>query len=166
MSDLKKPNEVLEEATKTEDPKKPNEVPEEAAKMDETVALNTLKQGLPEAEKLLKDKDKLERFLQRLEKKLKTVPLVGNKLAAVPIMASLLKSYVKKEYQDVPIGTILAVISALMYFVSPIDIVPDSIPVLGYFDDAAVVVACWTFVESDLDEYCRWREKNHKVITD
>ena len=79
-------------------------------------------------------------------------------------MASLIKSYVKKEYTDVPIGTIIAVISALTYVISPIDLIPDSIPVLGYFDDAAVVAACWKLVESDIEEYTQWREKNNKVL--
>ena len=54
-------------------------------------------------------------------------------MAVVPVMASLLKNYAEKEYTDIPIGTIIAIISALMDFVSPIDFVPDSIPVLGDF---------------------------------
>lgn len=132
--------------------------------VDEKEALQELKKGYAEAEKMLQDVDKMERFLQRLEMKLKIVPLVGNKLAVVPIMASLLKSYIKKEYTDIPIGTIIAIISALIYFVSPIDIVPDSIPALGYFDDAAVVAACWLLVESDVNEYSTWREKHNKVL--
>ena len=98
---------------------------------DETTAQTTLESGYVQAEEMLKDQDKMERFLQRLEKKLKVIPLAGEKLADVPIMVSLIRSYVKKEYIDVPIGTIIAILSALIYFVSPIDIVPDSIPVLG-----------------------------------
>lgn len=131
---------------------------------DEKAALLELEKGYDEAKATLHDSDKMERFLQRLEKKLKTVPLAGEKLAAVPVMASLIKSYVKKEYTDVPIGTIIAMISALTYFISPIDLIPDSIPVLGYFDDAAVVAACWKLVESDMEEYTKWREKNHKIL--
>lgn len=112
----------------------------------------------------MENEDKLERFLQRLEKKLKIIPIAGDKLAVVPVMASLLKNYAEKEYTDIPIGTIIAIISALMYFVSPIDFVPDSIPVLGYFDDAAVVAACWKLVQSDVDEYVEWRKENGKQM--
>lgn len=65
---------------------------------------------------------------------------------------------IKKEYSDVPIGTIIAIMGALIHFVSPIDIIPDSIPVIGYFDDAAVVAACWKLVESDVEEYQKWRK--------
>lgn len=131
---------------------------------DKVQAKVELEKGYVEAEEILKDIDKLERFLQRLEKKLKTIPLAGEKLSHIPVMVSLLKSYIKREYTDIPIGTIIAVISALVYFVSLIDIIPDSIPVLGYFDDAAVVAACWALVESDVDEYIKWREANGKVL--
>ena len=52
----------------------------------------------------------------------------------------------------------------LIYFVSPIDIIPDSIPAIGYFDDAAVVAACWKLVESDIEEYEKWRVENINKI--
>ncbi|MDO5406198.1 MAG: YkvA family protein [Eubacteriales bacterium] len=131
---------------------------------DEQRAMSALEKGYGEAEEMLKDEDKMERFLQRLEKKLKTIPLAGDKLADVPIMVSLVRSYVKKDYTDIPIGSIIAIISALIYFVSPIDLIPDSIPLIGYFDDAAVVGACWKLVDSDVEEYVQWRKKNGKEI--
>lgn len=134
------------------------------ANFDEQKAQEELKKGYNEAEKLVNDNDKMERFLQRLEKKLKVIPLAGERLSDVPVMASLVRSYVKKEYMDVPVGSVIAMISALIYFVSPIDIIPDSIPVLGYFDDAAVVAACWKLVKSDVAEYVLWRENNNKVL--
>ena len=98
---------------------------------------------------MLKDEDKMERFLQRLEKKLRVIPLAGNTLSDVPVMASLLRSFVKKEYTDIPIGTITAVVSALVYFVSPIDLIPDLLPG-GYIDDAAVIGACLKLINSDV----------------
>lgn len=131
---------------------------------DEQKALKELEDGYGPAKELLHDEDKMERFLQRLEKKLKVIPAVGDKLAYVPIMASLLKSFIKKEYPDVPIGSILAIISALLYVVSPIDIIPDFVPGAGYIDDAAVVVACWALVGTDVNEYQQWRIDNNKVL--
>ncbi len=132
--------------------------------VDEDRAQEVLEKGYANAETILEDEDKIERFLQRLEKKLRTVPVAGERLADVPIMASLLRNYVRKEYTDIPIGTIIAIITALVYFVSPIDIVPDSIPALGYIDDAAVIAVCWKFVESDVAEYIKWRDDNGKTL--
>ncbi|MCR5608422.1 MAG: DUF1232 domain-containing protein [Lachnospiraceae bacterium] len=115
-------------------------------------------------EKLLEDEDKLERFLQRLEKKLKSIPVVGEKMAMVPVLISLVRAYVKKEYEDIPIGTIVSILGALAYILAPIDLIPDQIPVIGYIDDMAVLSICLKLVQSDIDEYLAWRSANDKEI--
>lgn len=126
------------------------------------VPLTLLTGRYDEAERLLNDKDQMERFLQRLEKKLKTVPLAGEKLSYLPILVSLLRSYIKKIYTDVPIGTIISIVAATLYFVSPIDLIPDTIPGVGHVDDALVIAACWNLVQSDVEEYVEWRKINGK----
>lgn len=132
--------------------------------LDDKTALAELKKGYGKAKTLLDDVDELERFLQRLEKKLKTIPVAGDKLAVLPIMISLVRNYIKKEYTDVPIGTVIAIVSALIYVLSPVDFIPDSIPGVGYLDDAAVVAVCWKLVKSDIEEYEVWRQRNGKII--
>ena len=131
--------------------------------ISEQQAHNILQSNYIASEEILHDEDKLERLFQRLEKKFKIVPVVGNTLAEIPMMASLIRNYVQKEYTDIPIGTIIAVISALIYFVSPIDLIPDNIPG-GYIDDGVVIAVCLKMVDSDLQEYKIWREQNGKVI--
>ena len=119
-----------------------------------------------EAEILLKDPDKMEIILQRLEKKLKNIPLVGDKLSCVPTLISLVRSYIKKEYTDIPLGTVISIVSALLYFLSPIDLIPDFLPGVGYLDDVAVIALCWKLVVSDIEEYLAWREKNNRSLID
>ena len=123
-----------------------------------------LNQKQEEAEELLQDEEKMERFLKKLKDKLEIIPVVGTKLACVPVMAALLRQYVKKEYTDIPVGTIISIICALLYVVTPIDLVPDSIPGVGYIDDAAVVALCWKLVESDVDDYLKWRREIGKPL--
>lgn len=133
-------------------------------KVTDKKAMDELKKGFDKAKEMLQDHDRMERFLQNLEQKIKMIPFAGKKLSKVPIMAALINSYVHKEYTDIPMGTIVAVVSALIYFASPIDIVPDSIPFAGYLDDAAVVKACWKMVESDINKYLKWRDENNRTI--
>ena len=126
--------------------------------INEKVARKQLDKGIEKAEEILENEDKMERFLQDLEKKLQTVPKAGNVLAMIPTMISLIKSYIKKEYTKIPVGTIVAVISALLYWLSPIDLIPDAIPGVGYIDDTAVIAACIKLVGDDLEEYKKWRD--------
>ena len=131
-----------------------------AESFDENQAQNELKKGYKKAEILLHDENKLEIFLQKIENKLTIVPIVGNALSYIPVMISMIRSYVRKEYTEIPIGSIISMISALIYFVSPVDIIPDFLHVVGYLDDAAVVAACIKLVKSDIDDYKQWRKIN------
>ena len=127
-------------------------------------ALKELEKGYEKAETILHDEDKIEELLQRIEKKLKAIPKIGEKLSHIPVLASLVKSYVKKEYTRIPVGTIIAVVSALVYFVSPIDLIPDFIPGAGHVDDAAVIGACLLLADTDIQEYIKWRDAHGKNL--
>ena len=127
-------------------------------------ALNVLKGLFGKAKELLADHAEIEKLLQQLEKKLELIPVAGEHLAKIPVIASLLRSYIIKEYTDIPSGSVIAIVAALLYFVSPIDLIPDSIPVAGLTDDALVIAACWKLVESDVMDYEAWREKNAKLF--
>ena len=129
-------------------------------------AKDELEKGYKNAQETLENRDKLEDLLQRLEHKLKVVPKIGEKLSHVPVFASMLKSYLKKEYVKAPMGTMIAIVSALAYFVLPVDLIPDFIPGVGYIDEAAVVGACLALVDSDVREYMEWRNANGKIIKD
>jgi len=70
---------------------------------------------------------------------------------------SLLKDWYKGRYKDVPWMVISSAGGALLYVLSPIDLIPDFIPVIGYLDDAAVFAACLKFIRKDLDKYREWK---------
>lgn len=131
---------------------------------NEQKATETLISGYEEAEKVLNDADKLEELLQALEKKLKKIPAVGEKLSYVPIMVLLIRSYIKKEYTQVPLGSIIAAISSILYVVNHFDLIPDSIPLAGYLDDAAVLTVALKMIESDIEDYKKWCIANGKKI--
>lgn len=126
--------------------------------MAESDAQLLLESNFSEAEEVIRNPDALENLLQRLEEKLKLVPLAGDALSNIPVLVSMVRSYASKEYPDIPLGAAVAIVSALIYFLSPIDLIPDGIPGVGYVDDAAVVLACLNLVQSDVDEYKAWRD--------
>ncbi len=68
----------------------------------------------------------------------------------------LLQAYSRKEYTDIPWGSIVMVVIAIIYFVSPVDLVPDFIPVAGYVDDATVIAFVIRQIKADLDKFTAW----------
>ena len=126
--------------------------------LSEEQVKEALESGYAQSEALLKDKDELDDFLYRLEQKINDMPFVGKKFSMIPVMISLVKNYVQGKYTTIPYGTILAVLSALIYFLAPIDIVPDFIPLAGYLDDMAVLGLCMNMVSIDIETYEKWRQ--------
>ena len=78
----------------------------------------------------------------------------------IRIMVSLLKDYYSGDYKEVPWKVIASIVAAVGYFVLPLDVVPDIIPLVGYLDDAVVIKLAVDFAKEDLEDYRRWREKN------
>jgi len=85
----------------------------------------------------------------------------------IKLLFSLVKDYANGSYREIPWVTVAAIVGSLLYIFSPIDLVPDFIPVLGLTDDAAVLAFCLKGIVSDLTRYQAWkRERNieYKVI--
>ncbi len=147
-------------------------------------ALMEIKNGEVKAEKLLKDEDKLHKLLLDAEKVLKSFPeRVANgikvlKLKRIPTaeelgdifskfatFIDLIRSYVKGEYKEVPVGTIISIISVIIYVVSPIDLIPDITPIVGLLDDIIIIGALLTCggINYDLEKYIAWRNAKEAI---
>lgn len=75
----------------------------------------------------------------------------------IKLMIGLITDYAKGNYRDVPWNVLAAVTGAVIYFVSPIDAIPDVIPVVGYIDDALVVKLALEISRPDLEAYAKWK---------
>ncbi|MGN1381896.1 MAG: YkvA family protein [Eubacterium sp.] len=115
-----------------------------------------------EAEDIVNHKESMEELLLKADQKLKEIPKYGRKLAYIPEMTLLLKSYITREYTDIGLPHLLLIIVALLYFVSPLNIIPDSIPGIGILDDALVAGLIMTWCRSDIDKYMKWLKKQQK----
>lgn len=111
-----------------------------------------------QAEELIKDPSKVEELLQQLEEKMKDIPVAGDALSKVPLMISMIRSYITKEYTAVSPKVIVTLVAAVIYLLKGKDLIPDSIPVVGYVDDLAVFAAAFLIDEPELTAYSEWRE--------
>ena len=82
---------------------------------------------------------------------------LGKFVADLKLLFAIIKDYYNGDYRQVPFWTIAAIVTALLYVLSPIDAIPDFIPVVGYLDDAAVVTVCLKMIKQDLQVYKEWK---------
>jgi uncharacterized membrane protein YkvA (DUF1232 family) len=79
----------------------------------------------------------------------------------------LIKLSAAGEYTGVPATTVVAAVAVLIYFLSPIDLIPDFIPVVGLLDDMALVAWFSTSIKHELDKFHEWEAtKNATVVAD
>ena len=76
----------------------------------------------------------------------------------IKLIISLLKDYTSGQYRDIRWKSIAIVAAAVVYFISPIDAIPDFIPGLGYLDDAAVIAYALYAVKDDFANYKFWKK--------
>ncbi len=70
----------------------------------------------------------------------------------------LVRALYKKEYTSFPWSSLLKTIAALIYFVSPIDALPDFIPVLGFLDDFALLSWVISSLSDDIQNFENWEQ--------
>lgn len=74
----------------------------------------------------------------------------------VTLLFEMLKEWWNGGY-ELPWVTVAAITAALLYFINPIDFIPDIIPLAGFLDDAAVVAICLKVIQGDLRKYAKAR---------
>ena len=107
----------------------------------------------------------LDKANEITEKVVKSGPL-QRFLKDVALLISMVKDYWTGAYREVSWWVIAAVVFALLYVLSPIDLIPDFIPVIGLLDDALVIALCLALIEQDLLRYQEWKEAQTRQTLD
>ncbi|MDO7897579.1 YkvA family protein [Pseudomonas citrulli] len=73
------------------------------------------------------------------------------------LLQALCLAYWRGEYRAVSAKSMLSVVAGLMYFLSPLDAIPDILPMFGMFDDIAVLAWVMKTLDTELEAFRAWR---------
>ena len=76
----------------------------------------------------------------------------------------MLKDWWRGAYRQLPWWCIGVLIFTLLYVLSPIDLIPDWIPVIGLLDDVTLMYLCYKVIEGEIEKYKRWRNREAEII--
>lgn len=114
------------------------------------------KKVLDDLTRRVSEKDLLAviRRKKEIEGKLEQTPGTLQKFVnQTMLLVSLVGDYRKGLYREIPWYTVATAVAALIYFLSPLDLIPDFIPFFGQIDDAIVVALAVKAVQEDLKKY-------------
>jgi len=112
------------------------------------------------AEEYVQDPVKLFRLLEQASKKAQdnTGPL-SVIWKYILLFIRILHSCADGSYTKIPWQSLILLAASMLYFVMPIDVISEFIPVLGLMDDVALL--SWTIhaIKTDIDEFVIWEKK-------
>jgi uncharacterized membrane protein YkvA (DUF1232 family) len=131
--------------------------------MDNIHNSNKFKKILAKAEKVVEDNGRVSNILSKSFKKLTGLSDHFVELKNKILMCVyLVKDWAKGDYREVPKKTIIYIVCALIYFVMPLDLIPDFLFKFGFIDDLAVLNYVFSSFAKDISKYEKFREEKEK----
>lgn len=107
---------------------------------------------------LVKQKEKVTELIAGVGNKISSVgdnPRVKKLIEPVSVFIRMIKAHFSGAHKMTN-STLGLVLLALVYFVSPIDIIPDFLGFFGFADDLSVVLAIYAKVKDEIEDFLDW----------
>jgi uncharacterized membrane protein YkvA (DUF1232 family) len=76
----------------------------------------------------------------------------------VRTLLRMLRAYINGEYREIPWRSLLMIIGALIYFLMPLDLIPDFIPVTGFADDISIIFLVFNSINEDIMAFLEYEQ--------
>jgi|GEM_PF-212853 len=130
-------------------------------KTEKSAIKNQFETNKGEAKALVQFPEKLDQICDTAEQLINNLPVDIPVLKKIPLFVSLVGNYASGRYTDVSVASVIAIVAALLYFISPVDILPDTLPVVGHIDEAFVVEMVTKAVGNELKKFEEWKNSAH-----
>jgi len=75
------------------------------------------------------------------------------------VLLRLVRETLAGRYRRLPAAGLLAVVAGLIYFINPLDLIPDVLPMLGFADDAAILLWVTRQVRNEIASFTAWERE-------
>jgi uncharacterized membrane protein YkvA (DUF1232 family) len=118
--------------------------------------------ALNAAARLSGNKVRIAVLLARLSKRMSGVNWDKVSLASVKeklhVFSRLTTAYASGRYRAVPWKTVMTILAGIIYFLNPLDLIPDLIPIMGLTDDVGVLVWVYNSVSGEIEKFLAWEK--------
>ncbi|QNL21921.1 DUF1232 domain-containing protein [Hyphobacterium sp. CCMP332] len=119
---------------------------------------NSVSKYVEKAKSIVANRSLIENKIDAAWEKAKNLdPGLRDLMENVETFIQIIKAYVNGTYRDVEQKTIIFLIAGILYFINPFDIIPDFLPLIGFTDDAAVLIFILGKVKNEIDKFNSWK---------
>lgn len=109
------------------------------------------------AESVAADAKRLSVVIEESIKKMNThAKALGNIFGDLQLISRMVRGWLRGEYSELSSRSLVILVGALIYFLMPIDAIPDFIPGVGFIDDAGVIALALAAVKSEVEKFKAW----------
>jgi len=121
--------------------------------------MNTLgwKRAVKVAESVIGDAKRLRGVIEQAVRKMEThSEAVKGVVDDLQLIFRLVRAWLKGDYRELSKKSLVVLVGALVYFLMPLDAIPDFIPGLGFMDDVTIVGLALTAVKTEIEKFREW----------
>jgi uncharacterized membrane protein YkvA (DUF1232 family) len=104
----------------------------------------------------------LQRVGARLTERRSASAALAQARQELATFVALIDAWRRGEYRGVERSSLVLVTAALLYFVAPLDALPDVLLGIGLLDDAAVIGFVYARLQGELDAFRTWRDRQRE----
>ena len=80
-------------------------------------------------------------------------------------MLRMLRAYINGDYRQIPWKSLLMILGSLIYFMMPLDLIPDFIPITGFADDISIIFLVFGIINEDVENFLEFERSNRGKFT-
>ncbi|MFT6866797.1 MAG: uncharacterized membrane protein YkvA (DUF1232 family) [Cyclobacteriaceae bacterium] len=117
---------------------------------------------LSKAKKTLSDNERVKKLLAAGKEKLDGLTKSGEDHESLTyqlhMIIRMIRAHISGEYSAFSIQSMVLLVFALLYFIIPMDLLPDFIPAIGFTDDISIVLFVLKSIRDDVAQFELWEE--------
>jgi len=116
------------------------------------------KSAKQKAEGIANNPELLNDLIHKADKKAveKGRTVLGDAWDSLNTCFRMLRAYARGSYRKIPWKSLVAVVGAIVYFLMPLDFIPDLIFGIGFADDVALILWTVKSIQGDIEMYTEW----------
>lgn len=122
------------------------------------------KSALSLAKNTMTDKNKTANLLNQAADCLRQIPGIGVYADDLNLLFSMIQDYIRGVYKQVPMNVIIKSLVILLYFISPVNLSFEAVPVIGQCDDIVLIGWLLNGLHDDLMNYKKWSEEKRAKL--
>ncbi len=117
----------------------------------------SFQQALRRAAGIATNRDKISNLISSVSDKLSDMDENKKRISGfferIRTLLRMLRAYINGDYREIPWKSLLMIIGGLIYFLMPLDLIPDFIPATGLADDISIIILVFNMINEDIEAF-------------